>query len=223
MGARDAGGKVEARGGSSGGIFECRWEWDMQGGAREHGAGEGLPEGDDSGVPVCNGGEDRDAQKQFELITIDAQAGFFRGVYHVENDHGRNPDLEDLAEEIKISIQVGCVENDHYDVGDRFAGDATEQDVSGDGFVGRAGLEAVATGEVEEPHQFAVGSVEGALFFFNGDAGVVADFLAESCEGVEEGRLAAVRVADDGDASPNGGGSVGSCCWGVGLHAGGWC
>jgi len=60
-----------------------------------------------------------------------------------------------------------------------------------------------------------MGSVEGALFFFHGDAGVVADFLAESGEGVEEGCFAAVGVADDGDASPNGGGRVGGCCWGV--------
>lgn len=84
-------------------------------------------------------------------------------------------------------------------------------------------MKAVATGEVQQAHQFTVGAVEGALFFFDGNAGIVSDFLAEPGEGVEEGRFSAVWVTDDGDASPDRGGSAGVLsCWSVGLHAGVW-
>ena len=221
LGASDAGGEVESRGGSSCGVFESGGEWDAEGGSREDGAGEGLAEGDDSGVTVCDGGEDGDAEEEFEFFAIDAQSGFFGGVDHVENDDGGDAEFEDLAEQVEIAIEVGGVEDDDGDVGDGFAGDSSEQDISGDGFVGGAGLEAIATWEVEQAHEFAVGAVEGAFFFFDGDAGVVADFLAESGEGVEEGCFSAVWVSDDGDASPDFGGREGSLGgWGVGWHEG---
>ena len=221
LSAGDAGGEVESGGGSSRGVFESGGEWDAEGGAREDGAGEGLAEGDDSGVTVCDGGEDGNAEEEFEFFAIDAQAGFFRGVDHVENDDGGDAEFEDLAEQVEVAIEVGGVEDDDSNVGDGFAGDSSEKDISGDGFVGGAGLEAVATGEVEQAHEFAVGAVEGAFFFFDGHAGVVTDFLTESGEGVEEGCFSAVRVADDSDAPPDVGRRVsvlGGC--GVGMHAG---
>ena len=118
-----------------------------------------------------------------------------------------------MAEEVEVPIEVGGVEDDDGDIGDGFAWDESEEDIPSDCFVGGARLEAVAAGEVEQAHEFPVGSIEGPLLFFYGDAGVVSDLLAESGEGIEEGGFSAVRVSDDGDAAPDVGGYWGDGVW----------
>ena len=72
LGASDTGGEIEAGSGSCGGGFERGGEGNAEGGARENGPREGLAEGDDSGVAVGDGGENGDAEKEFEFFAIDA-------------------------------------------------------------------------------------------------------------------------------------------------------
>ena len=79
-------------------------------------------------------------------------------------------------------------------------GVALEEDLEGDLLVGGAGGEGIRAGEIEDRDTAAVAEGERALDTLDGDAGEVPDALPESGERVEEGGLAGVRIADDGDA-----------------------
>ena len=70
----------------------------------------------------------------------------------------------------------------------------SKENVSQHGFVGRAGVEAVGAGQIQQANALAVRRNALSLFAFDGDARIVADFLAEAGEGVEDGCFAAVRV-----------------------------
>ena len=79
------------------------------------------------------------------------------------------------------------------------------QQVAGDRFVGAGGVEAVGAGQVEHAHAGGRRACEAAFLALDGDAGVVGDLLATAGERVEQRGLAAVRVADQGDARDRGG------------------
>ena len=99
--------------------------------------------------------------------------------------------------EVEVPFEVGGVDDAEDAVGWRGVGAAAEEHIAGDGLVGRTGGERVSAGKIDDGDGLAVLRVGGADLFLDGDAGVVADFLFQAGEGVEEGALAAVGIADE--------------------------
>jgi len=118
----------------------------------------------------------------------------------IERDDDGEAELTDLTREEEVAIEVDRIDDDEDDVGIPVGGVALEQDFEGDLFVGGADGEGIRAGEIEDRDTAAVAEGESALDTLDGDAGEVPDALPKSGERVEEGGLAGVRIADDGDA-----------------------
>ena len=169
-------------------------------GEREVFAAEG---GFEFGDALAGGGlhgDDGDAEALTEGRGVNGLLALGDDVDHVEDEDGGETKFEDLGDEVEVALEVGGVDDADDAVGARGAGLAAEEDVAEDGFVRGAGVEGVGAGEVDEAEFFAVLGEALADFFFDGDAGVVGDFLAEAGEEVEDGGFAGVWVTDDGDA-----------------------
>ena len=119
-------------------------------------------------------------------------------VDHVESDDGGQAQLENLGNEVEIALQVGGIEDTEQALGSRGVLPQVQQHITGDQLVGGMGSQAIAPGKVEEFDPFPVLADELARILLNGDPGIVADFLPEAGEGIEEGGLARIRVAHDG-------------------------
>jgi hypothetical protein len=108
--------------------------------------------------------------------------------------------LNDLGGVIKIPLQVRGVHDDYDQPRGRQFGQAVEQHVAGNLFIQRIRAEAVRAGQVNHAD---VGSRRGAeqpaFLAFDRHAGVIAHLGAQSGERVEQGRLAAIRIARQND------------------------
>ena len=122
--------------------------------------------------------------------------------------------------EVEVALEVGGVGNADDAVGGGGVGAAAEEDVAGDGLVGRAGGERISAGQVNEREGLAVLGVGGADLALDRDAGVVANLLLQASEGVEEGGFAAVWIAYEG-VNRGAGGFCGGSVNGCGGHENG--
>jgi hypothetical protein len=91
----------------------------------------------------------------------------------------------------------------HHHRRSRLLGPAAEQQIDRDHLVRAAGGEAVRPGQVDQLDGGAAG-LETPLLHLDRHARVVADPLAQPGQGVEQGRLARVRVADQRDGEGGG-------------------
>ncbi len=71
--------------------------------------------------------------------------------------------------------------------------------VAGDLLVRAAGAQGIGAGQVEHRHRPAGGGLDPAFLPLDGDAGVVGDLLVGAGQGVEQGGLAGVGIADQRD------------------------
>ena len=111
-------------------------------------------------------------------------------VHHVERDHGGNPHLEALHGEVEVALDVGGV----HDVDDA-EGMLVEHELAAHQLLARVRRERVDAGQVGDD---GIGIVEYyAILAVHRDAGEVAHVLVRPRELVEEGRLAAVLVANE--------------------------
>ena len=100
--------------------------------------------------------------------------------------------------EVEVAFEVGGVRRwQTSDVGPGLAGLLAEDHVHGDHLVGAARREAVRPRQVDEVERHA-GAGHLADLRLDRHAGVVADAVVQPGEGVEEGRLAGVGVAQQG-------------------------
>ena len=81
---------------------------------------ERLFELDDALPGVRLHGHHGDAEFLGELRGIEAQAGFFRDVHHVQHQHAGQSQLDDLKGELEVALKVGGIHDANGEV--RFCG-----------------------------------------------------------------------------------------------------
>ena len=142
----------------------------------------------------------RHAEGISKFLFINAVAVVFGHVHHVQRDERGMAQLDDLGGVIKIPLQVRGVHDHHNQTGRRQFGQAVEQHVARNLFIQRIGAKAVRAGQIEDANAgFRRGAQQFAFLAFDGDAGVIADLGAQTGERVEQGRLAAIRIARQDD------------------------
>ena len=123
-----------------------------------------------------------------QLVQVDPVAVLAHQVDHVHGDHHRDAQLDQLGGQVEVALDVGAVHDVQDDVG-LFA----HQVAAGHHFfqgVGRQGINAR-----QVLHDDVLVVLQAAVLFLDGDAGPVAHILIGAGQGVEQGGLAAVRVA----------------------------
>ena len=110
------------------------------------------------------------------------------------------PSCVELEHEAQVHAQVGRVDDGDDRVGRRLAVAPALDHLERDLLVGRRRGQAVGAGQVDDRDRAAVLQPGQADLALDRHAGVVGDLLARAGEQVEEGGLAAVRVADQRDA-----------------------
>ena len=135
----------------------------------------------------------RNSDQAGELLEIELLTVALGHVYHVQSDHHRQSELEQLSGEIEVALQVACVD----DVDDHVHA-LLEQKVSSDDLLLRICGQAVDPGEIDDAEDAIVGP-DRALFALDGYARPVADVLVRAGELVENGGLPRVGVAHQGD------------------------
>ncbi len=128
------------------------------------------------------------AEFLFQLLRVDLIAVLAHDVHHVQRDHDRDAELDELGRQVQVALQIRRVN----DVEDRVR-ELLDQVVSRDDFFQCVRGERVDAGKVRDDH-VAV-SLQLALFLLDGDAGPVADVLVGAGQRVEQCGFAAVRVA----------------------------
>ena len=137
--------------------------------------------------------DDGDAELAGQVAGVDREPVATRLVDEVERDHDPSGDLADLQHQRQVALQARRVHDHDDDV--RLP---EEQRVAGDVLVGAGGQQRVGAGQVDDPVAgTAVG--EAALGARHRLARPVADVLAQTGQRVEDGALAGVRVARQGD------------------------
>ena len=118
-------------------------------------------------------------------------------VDHVQGDDDRHAEFQGLRRQVQVAVEVGGIHDGDDDVRPGLPLLAAEDDVDGDHLVGAARRQAVGAGQVDQVERLA-GAGHLAFLRLDGDAGIVADVLAQAGEGVEQSGLAGVGIADQG-------------------------
>ena len=95
-------------------------------------------------------GVEVDAERRAEPGRVHLDAGAPGEVNHRQGDDERAADFQQLRDEVEVTFEIGGVHGDDNHVGRGRSGDAPGQNVVGDLLVGRGGVEAVESGEVNE-------------------------------------------------------------------------
>jgi hypothetical protein len=159
------------------------------------GGGEVAPVADrveeiaDAVATPGDGLDDRRTQQLGEPFRVEGGALALGHIDHVEGDHHRQTELEQLHRQIEVPLEVGGVDDRN-----RHIGVLGHQDIAGDPLLDGVGREGVGPREVHDPHVDAI-VMPVPLLALHGHAGVVTDVLKRPGHRVEKRGLAAVRVA----------------------------
>ena len=146
----------------------------------------------DALVPCGGDGHHRNAERLTHLPHVDGAAVGVDLVHHVQGqDHGR-PQLQELQCQVEVPLDVGGV----HDVDDA-VGLLVQDEIPGDDLLLGVGPQGVDAGEVH--HCGVLHPPDLAGLPVHRDAGEVAHMLVGARQGVEEGGLAAVLVAGQGE------------------------
>ena len=142
---------------------------------------------------AAHGGNHGYAQMRLQSLGVQGQAQLPGNVYHVQRQHDGAPQLHELKGEQQAALQIGGIHHVHDDIGL-----LVEQKVARYALLGREGGQRIRAGQV---HDFdpLPGMAVVAAFFIDGYAGVVGNVLLQAREGVEQGGLAGVLLAGQGD------------------------
>ena len=143
---------------------------------------------------LARGGADghhRHAEHPLHAVDVHRAAVARELVHHVERHHHGDAHLQALHGEVEVALDVGGV----HDVDDA-QGMLVEHEVAAHQLLARVGRERVDAGQVGD-HGVRI-AADDAVLAVHRDAGEVAHVLVGARELVEEGRLAAVLVADQG-------------------------
>ena len=132
------------------------------------------------------------AQGRAQPGEVDGIAVLPHQVDHVHRHHHGQVQLNELGGEIQVPLDVGAV----HDVEDG-VGLLIHQIAAGHHFLQGVGGQGVNTGQVLDDHILV--ALQLALFLFHRDAGPVAHVLVGAGQGIEQGGLAAVRIARQRD------------------------
>ncbi len=150
-------------------------------------------------------GHDGHAQQGLEQVDVDRPAVGRDLVHHVERDDHRDLELHQLQGEVEVALDVGRV----HDV-DHGVGPLVQDELAAHDLLARVGGEAVDAGQVGDGGLRVAAHV--AVLAVHCDAGKVANMLVGARELVEEGCLARVLVARQGEGE--------RCPLGLGLALG---
>jgi hypothetical protein len=134
-----------------------------------------------------------------QALQVDAQALALGDVEHVERQHERPAHLLQLQHQAQDQPQVGGVGHADQGLGRDPRRPAAHHGVAGDDLVGAAGAQGIGAGQVEHAHLAAGGRGQHALLPLDRNAGVVGHLLAAAGQGVEQGGLAGIGIADQRD------------------------
>ena len=123
-----------------------------------------------------------------------------RRIHHVHREHHRPTERAHFEREAQVQAQVGGVDDADDDIGRGFARIEAAAQVARDRLVQARRVQAVGARQVEQRVAAAGRRVEAAFLAFDGHARVVGDLLPAARQQVEQRRLPAIGVADEGDA-----------------------
>ena len=128
------------------------------------------------------------AQLGGQLLHVDLVAVLADQVHHVHGHHNGQAQLQQLGGQVQVALDVGAV----HDVQDG-VGLLLHQIAAGHNLFQGVGAQAVNAGQVLNDHVLV--ALQLAFLLFNGNAGPVANVLVGTGQIIEQGGLAAVRVA----------------------------
>ena len=169
--------------------------------------GDGLV--DKLGHALALGGHDghhRDAQLPAQAADVHGAAVGAHLVHHVQGQHRRYAQLQQLQGEVEVPLDICGVDNVYYTFGP-----VVEDEVSGDYLLLGVGPQGIDAGQVHHAAIFLTPHL--AHLLVHSDAGEIAHVLVGAGEGVEEGGLAAVLIAHQSkDHQPFTSGSISIFC-----------
>ena len=145
-----------------------------------------------------NDRHDRAAEPARQFIGIDVHTVLVGHVSHVQRHHHRQRRIQQLGGQVQIAFEAGGIDDIQHHI--RVAGkNEFLRDLFVEGGVIGSHVQGIGAGQI---NQFVVEAtvMEHAGFFFHGDARPVAHPLARTCQGVEQGGLAAIGIAHQGDS-----------------------
>ena len=134
------------------------------------------------------------AKLTVELLNVDLVSVLFDQVHHVDGHHHGDAQLRQLGGQVQVPLQVGAI--DDVQNGIRALAD---QIITGNHFLQGVGGQGINAGKVGDDH--IIVTLQLALLLLNGNAGPVTNELVGAGQGIEQGRLAAVGVASQGNSN----------------------
>ncbi len=152
------------------------------------------------------GADQRDGRAELagQLQHIHLTALLVQLVSHVEQHQGGQSQGDDAPGQDQMAVQVIGVEDEDDRVGQLGAGHAAVEHIHRDALILRLGIEAVNAGQVNQVDLVAALQTIAAGVVLHGDAGEVANLLAQSGQAVEERGFAGIGRTDDGDRAIDG-------------------
>ena len=146
--------------------------------------------------PHRDGRYDRHAEFGRELQRIERQPVALGKIEHVERDHDRQTERDQLEREAEMIVEVRRVDHHDQGVGQPLAGLRTGDEVARHALVGARGFEAIGAGQVDQIDDAAIGERQLARMALDRDAGIIANLLPGAGQRVEQRALAGIRIAD---------------------------
>jgi hypothetical protein len=118
-------------------------------------------------------------------------------VGHVQQHQRRNTQRDHACRQHQVGVQIRRVENHDDRIRTRRSRHLPGQNIDGHLFVFGLRRQAVDAGEIDQRDLFPVGVAQVAGVMFDGNAGKVADFLAQLGEAVKQRGLAGIGRTDN--------------------------
>jgi hypothetical protein len=134
--------------------------------------------------------------RQHRAVDLDALA--LRHVAHVQHQHHGQAQGARLQHQAQVQAQVGSVGHADQQLGHGLARAAAGNHVARHRLVQALGMQAVGARQVQHAHAAPARRGQVALLALDGHAGIVGHLLARAGQQVEQRRLAAVGVAQQG-------------------------
>jgi hypothetical protein len=144
------------------------------------------------------------AQFALQQRAVDGDALAAHGIAHVHRHHHGQAHGARLQHHAQAQLQLGGIDHADQQVGRGLARALAGDHVARHGLIGTQGVEAVGTRQVQHAHGLARGRGEHALLALDRDPGVIGHLLAAAGQQVEQGGLAAVGMAQQGQAHGSG-------------------
>ncbi len=140
-----------------------------------------------------------DAELMRKPCDIDRESALAREIHHVEREYQWAAEALQGQREPQALPQIVRIANRNDEIRSILHVRGSEERVASDLLVGRARLEAISARQIEQPHAPAGGREKTAFLALDGYTRVVRNLLPAACEQIEEGGLAAVRIANECD------------------------